>query len=188
MRRNIRVALRQKSMVFLVPRGSTRSLKYFVKWTITLFSRRFVQLRRMNCGEDFICNWISVKLKCEFFIRSNIFFNTDILNFETNFFLIVPAAKINSCKTFGTKLTSAAEIVVYYEISREEVDLAKEPSWLVGLIQLKWNEQVKPWKQTLRYRIVRNEKSSPTVKKAFPRRLRQFFPSGKKQVFAFKNM
>jgi len=65
------------------------------------------------------------------------FFHSDVLNFETNFFLIVPAAKINSCKTFGTKLTSAAEIVVYYEISREEVDLAKEPSWLVGLIQLK---------------------------------------------------
>ena len=35
----------RKKMAFHVPRGATRSLKYFVKWTITLLSRHFVPLR-----------------------------------------------------------------------------------------------------------------------------------------------
>ena len=45
MGRNVRVALRRKNTAFHVPWGSTRSLKYFVKWTITLLSRHFVPLR-----------------------------------------------------------------------------------------------------------------------------------------------
>ena len=54
---------------------------------------------------------INVKLKCAVFILSNIFSHSDILNFETNLFPIVPSAKINSCKSFN--LAPAAEIFVY---------------------------------------------------------------------------
>ena len=46
---------------------------------------------------------INVKLKCSVFILSNIFPHSDILNFETNLFPIVPPAKINSGKSFNPK-------------------------------------------------------------------------------------
>ena len=60
-------------------------------------------LRRMNWGEDLLFNRINVKLKCTVFILSNIFSLSDIFNFETNLFPIVPPAKINSCKSFNPK-------------------------------------------------------------------------------------
>ena len=67
--------------------------------------RHFVPLRRMNWREDLLFNRINVKLKCGVFILiiRNIFSHSDIFNFETNLFPIVPPAKINLCKSFTLK-------------------------------------------------------------------------------------
>lgn len=64
-------------------------------------------IKTNELGRGFIIYRINVKLKCAVFIFSNIFFHSDILNFETNLFPIVAQAKIDSC------------------ISREEVILDK---------------------------------------------------------------
>ena len=77
----------------------------------------------MNRGEDLLCNRIKVKLKCAPFKRSNIFYPSEIFNFGTKLFPIVPPATINSCKIFRTKVPPAAEIFVYFGISREQVIL-----------------------------------------------------------------
>ena len=146
MRRNVRVALRQKNG-FPCP-------SRIHKWTITLLSRHLVPLRQVNWEEDLLFNRINVKLKCAVFIFSNIFFHSDILNFETNLFPIVAQAKI-----------------VMHFSRRGNFGLKSQPA-------LKWNAQVKLWKQTLRYPASWETKKRPhwPVRKAFARRLRIFFP------------
>ena len=51
----------------------------------------------------------------------------------------------------------------------------------------KWNEQVKLWKQRLRYRIVRNEKIFLIGKKSFCKEAGEIFPSAKKKLFSVEN-
>ena len=60
---------------------------------------------------------------------------------------------------------NTAALFVYRGISREDVGLDKRATSLVGLFET--NTQVKRWKQTLRYRIVWNEKTSLTSKNNF---------------------
>ena len=164
MRRNVRVALREKNG-FPCP-------SRIHKWTITFLSRHFVPLRRMNWGEDLLFNRINVRLKCAVFILSNIFSHSDILNFETNLFPIVPPAKINSCKSFNPKYLQQQKILCTVDCSqRGNFGQKSQPA-------LKWNAQVKLWKQTLRYPASWEMKKRPhwPVRKAFARRLRIVFP------------
>jgi len=81
-------------------------------------------------------------------------------------------------QTLWTKLTSAAEIFVYYEISREEVVLDKRANLARRLNSIKVKQQVKLWKQTLRYRTVRNKKSSLTGKNSFCKEAETVFSIG----------
>ena len=67
---------------------------------------------------------------------------------------------------------------------------SSESFYVLWKFSRKWNEQVKLWKQRLRYSIVRNEKifSNHWVRKAFIRRLGKFFLSDKKKLFAVENI
>ena len=89
-----------------------------MKWTITLLSRHFGPLRRMNWGEDLLFNRIKVKLKCPVFILSNIFSHSDILDFQKNLFPIVPPAKTNSCKSFNLKELQQQKFLCTADFSR----------------------------------------------------------------------
>ena len=168
MRRNVRVALRQKNG-FPCP-------SRIHKWTSTLLSRHFVPLRRMNWVEDLLFNRINVKLNCAVFVLSNIFSYSDILNFETNLFPIVPPAKINACKAFNPKYLQQQKILCTVDCSqRGNFGQKSQPA-------LKWNAQVKLWTEAniALPGIVRNEKKgSLTSKKSFCKEAENWFSPGK---------
>ena len=101
MRRNVRVAIRQKNG-FPCP-------SRIHKWTITLLSRHFVPLRGMNWGEDLLFNRINVKLKCAVFIHSNIF---PTVTFWNKLVSNCTPSENKLMQIFSPKVAPAAEIFV----------------------------------------------------------------------------
>ena len=103
-----------------------------------------------------------------------VFSHSDILNFETNLFPIVPPAKINSCKSFNPKYLQQQKFYNVLWISREEVILDKRANL----------PKVKRTSEALKANIalpgiVRNEKKALlTGKKCFCKESENFFSLG----------
>ena len=94
--------------------------------------------------------------------------------------------------TFFSSLTFSIlnQIVSDCTPAKTSCKTSSESFYVLWKFSRKWNEQVKLWKQRLRYSIVRNEKifSNHWVRKAFIRRLGKFFLSDKKKLFAVENI
>ena len=142
----------------------------------------------MNWREDLLFNRIDVKLKCAVFILSNIFSRSDILNFETKLFPIVPPAKIELMQIFQPKVTPAAQNFCVLQISREEVILDKRANLprRLNLIKVKRTTEEIKANIALPHREKWKKKGSLTGKKSSCKEAENFFPSGKKQLFALK--
>ena len=97
------------------------------------------------------------------------FLLTDIFDFEPNCFWLYPSENIMQSRLNSSK-SSSESFFVLWKFSR------------------KWNEQVKLWKQRLRYRIVRNEKIFLTGKKSFCKKAGEIFLSAKKKLYAVENI